>query len=127
MDKLVTWREHLPVKQLEQSRLAGPFNRMECATLLARLAMNIGSDAHMYAVRKLVATLEQAEQIKQGYEGDLVEEVEALYQRLTDRYLILMDAIPQQFVARLITELEHTATASGVDSLVSKVRTWLIE
>jgi hypothetical protein len=127
MDKQVTWRDYSLVKQLEQTRLAGPFNRMECMTLLSRLAMNIGSDAHVYAVRKLVATLEQAEQIKQGYEGDLVEEVEVLYQRLTDRYLALMDAIPQQFVVRLLAEVEQSPTAPGVDSLVSKLRAWLIE
>lgn len=127
MDELVAWLDRLLVKQLGQTQLAGPLNRMECVTLLARLAMNIGSDAHVYSVRKLVKTMEQAEQLKQSHEGDLPPDVEALYHRLTEKYMVLVETISQQFAIKLLAEVERVPTAPGDGSLMAKVRAWLGE
>jgi hypothetical protein len=126
MNESHTWRKHFPAKQLEQARLAGPLNRMECMTLLSQLAMNIGSDAHMYAVQKLVATMEKAEELKQNYGGELPSKVDALYLELTEKYLALMEAIPQQFTIKLLEELEQPPATLG-ESLISKVHAWLNE
>jgi hypothetical protein len=121
MNDMLAWRKSLPAGQLERTRLARPINRMGGLTLLARLAMNITSEAHGYAVHKLVKTVEQAEQLKQDYDGDLPVDVETVYQSLTDRYLALMEAIPHQFAVRLLAELEQDPIAQSDDSLVSKL------
>ena len=127
MNKLLTWRGDSPMRELEQRWLAAPLSRMECVTLLARLAMNTGSEAHVYSVRKLAETMEKAEQIRQEHREDMPNEVEDLYQRLTDNYLALMEAIPQVFSVRLLAELEQAQGAPGDVSLASKVRAWLGE
>jgi hypothetical protein len=98
---------------------------MERVSLLSRLATSITSEAYIYSVWKLSKTLNQAEQFKQNAEGDLPEEVENLYQKLTDRYLALIDAIPQQFAAKLLAELERAPVAEGDEGLISRLYTRL--
>jgi hypothetical protein len=78
------WFKDLPVKQLERARLARRINRMGRLTLLSCLGMNVISDVHKYLVRSVVDTGEQAEQLKQDYEGDMPAEIEAMSQSLTD-------------------------------------------
>jgi hypothetical protein len=121
MNEMLAWRKDLPARQLERTKLARPINRMGGLTLLSRLAINITSEAHTYAVRSLVKTTEQAERLRQSYEGDLPAEVEAIYQSLTDRYLALMEAIPHQFAVKLLAEMERDPVVQSDGGLLSRL------
>jgi hypothetical protein len=125
MKGLTTWWRRFAADQLVLAQLGRSIDRMERVGLLARLAMSITSDAHVYSVWKLNKTLKQAEQFTQNAEGDLPEEVQDLYQKLTDRYLTLMDAIPQQFAAKLLAELERAPMVESDENMVSKLYTRL--
>lgn len=125
MNELLEQLRELSGGGFDQATLARPIKRMGNLTTLSQLAMNITSDAHTYSVRQVVKTMERAEQLKQAYDGDLPPEVEATFQHLTDRYLSLMEAIPQQFAVRLLAELERTAGTRRGEGVVSRLRALL--
>ena len=110
---------HIPQRQLDK-QLAG----MEYVALLSRLAMNAVSDAHLFAVLKVLMTIEQAERLKQTCEN-LPPEAEASLREITGRYLATMEAIPQEVSAKLLSELGKIPPNLGDESLLSKVRSWL--
>ena len=125
MNELTTWQEHLPETSVPQKQISKPLGRMESIALLSKLAIAMGSEAHLYSVRKSVLTMEQAEQLKRRYENDLPPEVGELYRSLTDRYLAFVDAIPQQFFVKLLAELQRVPADRDSETLLSKVRAWL--
>ena len=123
---LQPWQGNLPEIHIPQGQLARPLARMEYVALLSRWAMNVGSDAHVYAVMKLIMSGQQAELLKQTWQ-DIPPEVEASYRKLTEQYISQMEAIPRQVSDSLLTELERIPADLGNQSLLSKLRAFFSE
>ena len=121
MNDLTKWQENLSEVHISQDQLTKPLARMEYVALLSRLAASAGSDAHVYAVLRLVTTVQQAELLKQTYQ-DIPAEVESTYRRLTEQYMALMEAIPQRLSAQLLAELSQVPAELGKDGFLCKLR-----
>ena len=120
MNDLTKWQESLPEVHLRQDQLAKPLARMEYTTLLSRLATNAASDAYVYAVLKLVTTVQQADLLERSYEN-MPPEVEASLREHNEQYKATMEAISQQVNARLLEELERIPAGLGDGSFLSRL------
>jgi len=95
---------------------------------LARWTMNVGSEAYLYTVWKLITTVEQAERLKEMFAGgDIPPYAEAAYRKLTEAFMAYMETIPQWVSVKLLTELERIPTDLDDGGPLSKLRAWLSE
>jgi hypothetical protein len=105
---LIRRPEDLPELRIPSRYLSKPLAQMEYTALVSRCAMDIGSSAHLYAVWKLLSTVEQAERLREIYGArGMPPQVEASYHKLTEEYMALIQTIPRQVGARLLVELQQ--------------------
>lgn len=121
---LVKHEQGVPEVYLSKHQVSRPLNRMEYIAFVSRTAMTLASDTHVYTVLKLLTTVQQAELLRQSCEP-LTSEVKAAYERLTQQFMDLMEAIPQEVAANLMAELAKIPSDLRDDDLLAKLRGWL--
>ena len=107
MKDLVNWESPFPEIHIPQKHLAKQLSQMELIAWKFRMAMDLQSSTHLYAVLKLMTTMQQTELLKQMSGSQLPPEAEESYKRLTAEYAAVMEAIPQHVAAQLLETLRE--------------------
>jgi hypothetical protein len=127
MKDLVNYQPNLPEVHIPQQHLMEPTRHIEYIAWKSRLAMDAQSSTHLYAVLKLMMTVQQAELLKDTANGRLPPEAEQAYRKLTEEYAATIEAIPQQVAARLLEELQQMPEDLRDQGFLARLRALLGE
>lgn len=119
---LVPRQQQLPEIPVPHGQLVKPLSRMQYVEVVSMIVANIGSAVHSYTVFKLFMTVQQAEQLRLAFQGEMPPTIKASYDGLTETYANLMQQIPQEVSARLLEELRSLPDDVGNWDLFDKLR-----